>query len=780
MKKSAFLQLCMFFVVATLCAQPLSLDYLRTVQGLNKGQLKTALHDLVQPRLVLSYGGGSNRTWSGFAVTDVMPDGSVRDRYSDIRREFDGQNAVTGMNIEHIWANSWWGHTMNNAYCDLFNLYPADGSANGRKSNNPIGVVDGATSFDNGVTKVGKSSSYSTDQLITAWEPADEWKGDFARTYFYMATTYQHMTNEWQTTEGLLTVDPTSWTTMRPWVYELMLEWAAADPVDDIERNRNEAIYGIQGNRNPYVDIPELADYVWGSRNEEVFYVDPTSTAPEVFVPVHDVSLDFGLQALSLGMSRQVMVRGRNLPTGLTATIEGNGFAMADADLTAQEVIAGAPLTITSSATAGGVYDAMLILRGEGNYEQRTPLRMTVIDGVPAYPARDITSTVNSRSFLATWMDMHLPEGEKYIIDVYTKDSEGERKSFGTYPVELTDTFGFVRNPAASTTYYYEVRTSQGLVSNEVQVDIPAITPIFTASSSDMLFTAVPEKPSLPQNMKLNVLGISGYSIVVSCPDPYEVSLDGETWSHELTLNSSQLEFQIRFAGAPYEGVYASEMTLLLPDVRELIVSLTASVDATKAFFESFELGNKGGYAEAAVTCNAATWVMNRALISGSEVFHNDGRSVRMQIGGSITMQDDKVGGCDSLWFYAGLYNKDTGVKLNVSYSLDGGMTWTPVAQDIAFNSGEWKRYGYEIKRDGLIRLKFATQDGNQNKRINLDDIQMSDFGTNVAVQDLELSLDAEPTAVYTLDGRYVGTSVPARSGIYVVRKGDKVWKLKH
>jgi hypothetical protein len=221
-------------------------------------------------------------------------------------------------------------------------------------------------------------------------------------------------------------------------------------------------------------------------------------------------------------------------------------------------------------------------------------------------------------------------------------------------------------------------------------------------------------------------------------------------------------------------------MTLLLPDVRELIVSLTASVDATKAFFESFELGNKGGYAEAAVTCNAATWVMNRALISGSEVFHNDGRSVRMQIGGSITMQDDKVGGCDSLWFYAGLYNKDTGVKLNVSYSLDGGMTWTPVAQDIAFNSGEWKRYGYEIKRDGLIRLKFATQDGNQNKRINLDDIQMSDFGTNVAVQDLELSLDAEPTAVYTLDGRYVGTSVPARSGIYVVRKGDKVWKLKH
>ena len=115
MKKYAFLQLCMFLVVATLCAQPLSLDYLRTVQGLNKGQLKTALHDLVQPRLVLSYGGGS--TWSGFALADVMPDGvTVRDRYSDKQRFFDGNKAVNGMNIEHIWANSWWGHTKNNAY----------------------------------------------------------------------------------------------------------------------------------------------------------------------------------------------------------------------------------------------------------------------------------------------------------------------------------------------------------------------------------------------------------------------------------------------------------------------------------------------------------------------------------------------------------------------------------------------------------------------------------------------------------------------------------------
>ena len=150
-----------------------------------------------------------------------------------------------------------------------------------------------------------------------------------------------------------------------------------------------------------------------------------------------------------------------------------------------------------------------------------------------------------------------------------------------------------------------------------------------------------------------------------------------------------------------------------------------------------------------------------------------------MQIGGSITMQEDKVGGCDSLWFYAGLYSKDTGVKLTVSYSLDEGTSWTPVISELAFTSGEWKRYGYKIDRDGLIRLKFETQAGNQNKRINIDDIQMSDYGTSDALRDIEWTYDSDATAVYTLDGRYIGTSVPANRGIYIIRQGDRIMKVK-
>ena len=107
-------------------------QYYRPVEGLKQAELKTALFELIQPGYVLDYGGkGEGYTWAGFAVADRMPDGvTVRDRYSDVLRTFDGLNAVSGMNIEHVFANSWWGHTVNDAYCDLFNLFPSDASAN--------------------------------------------------------------------------------------------------------------------------------------------------------------------------------------------------------------------------------------------------------------------------------------------------------------------------------------------------------------------------------------------------------------------------------------------------------------------------------------------------------------------------------------------------------------------------------------------------------------------------------------------------------------------------
>lgn len=280
------------FCATNLVAQT---NYYANIEGLKKVELKRALHDMIQPERVLDYGGNSlNRTWKGFYQTDYMEGGQVRDRYSNEKYYFNEEDtvaSVSGMNIEHIWANSWWGHEKNNAYKDLFNLYPADGPANQRKSNNPIGVVSDAT-YDNGVIKVGKSASYRPDSLITAWEPADKWKGDFARTYFYMATCYTDLKNLWTTTEGWLTADMSEWPTMKPWVYNLMLQWARQDPIDEIEIQRNDVIYCIQGNRNPFVDLPQLEEYIWGTMMDSAFHADAQIIIDPIVIPVDTIETE--------------------------------------------------------------------------------------------------------------------------------------------------------------------------------------------------------------------------------------------------------------------------------------------------------------------------------------------------------------------------------------------------------------------------------------------------------------------------------------------------------
>lgn len=703
-----------------------STSYYRKVEGLKKAELKAALHDLIQPDHVLSYGGkGKGYTWAGFYVCDWLEVGYVRDRYSNEQRRFNAdETAVSDMNIEHIWANSWWGHLVNNAYCDLFNLYPSDATANGRKSNNPIGVVDGTIAYDNGVIKVGKSSSYRADSLITAWEPADEWKGDFARTYFYMATCYQHMSDLWTTTEGWLTVDGSEWPTMRPWVYQLMLQWAKTDPVDDIERNRNEVIFGIQGNRNPFVDYPQLADYVWGDSTDCRFYLHPQSIEPELFMPMAGDRMDFGLQALSLGFKTTLIVRGRNIENGVDVSVDNPLFQLGTNHINAEDLLDGYALPVTVCPTEAGTYQAILSLNGE-SLAQVDTLDIAFVNGIPAYEATDIVCSISSRHFTANWMN-YQPEVE-YTLEVYTKKEDGSHVEFKTYTTD--ETSYKVSGVQPNTTYYYTVSIYEdGLLkasSNEVAVTMPKASPVFSVSTYNIAFTAVPGKPSTAVQVGVTAMSVPEYITNVTLDAPFEVSEDGEEWGYELRLTGTNPTFLVRMGTVTEEGNYEGEMLVTTKDVEERIVTLTASVDSRKSFFEDFEMGSKNGYAESIVTCTASTWRMADAYPTADNN-RNGGRSVRMRNKGYIEMQTDKADGCDSLWFYAGLYNKDTGVKLTVSYSVDGGENWIPVATDIAV--GAWQRYAYKLDVRGDVRLRFDNNGSSNTKRINLDDIQMSDY----------------------------------------------------
>jgi len=243
--------------------------YYSSLQGKSGAELKTAIYNVIKDADVLDYGSGAGHTWSGFYTTDRLEDNSVVDRYSNETFYFTSTtSAVSGMNIEHSFPKSWWGGSKNQAYCDLYNLMPCEQKINSSKSNYPMGKVT-TVKTTNGCTNIGTGSNgYSL------WEPADKWKGDFARGYMYMATAYQNLT--WSGTQALQILENNTWPTLQEWAYTLYLEWARADKPDELEVNRNEAVYKIQGNRNPYVDYPNLMEYVWGDSIGTAF--NPTTS----------------------------------------------------------------------------------------------------------------------------------------------------------------------------------------------------------------------------------------------------------------------------------------------------------------------------------------------------------------------------------------------------------------------------------------------------------------------------------------------------------------------
>lgn len=245
--------------------------YYNSLKGKKGKELKNAVHEVIKDAEVLSYGSGAGHTWWGFWTTDRTDDGRFIDRYSPettwVQSTSQGESG-TGMNIEHSFPKSWWGGTTNQAYQDLYNLMPCEQKINSSKSNYPMGKV-ATVKTTNGMTKIGTGT-----EGFVVWEPGDEWKGDFARGYMYMATCYQNLTFSNNVAQEILTTG--DYPTLKPWAYTLYIEWAKDDQVSQLEIARNNAVSEIQGNRNPFVDFPNLMDYIWGDSVDYDF--DPATT----------------------------------------------------------------------------------------------------------------------------------------------------------------------------------------------------------------------------------------------------------------------------------------------------------------------------------------------------------------------------------------------------------------------------------------------------------------------------------------------------------------------
>lgn len=273
--RKKLLRLSLAFLVSVMPALPMLAQipegYYSSLKGKKGAELKTAIHDIIKKANVLSYGSKYGHTWWGFWTTDRDESGRFIDRYSsESEWEMSTSQGAVGadMNIEHSFPKSWWGGATVQAYKDLYNLMPCKSKINSTKSNYPMGkVVSGDKG--NGWTKVGEG----TDGKLY-WEPADPWKGDFARGYMYMATAYQDY--NWVGKQALQILQQGAYPTLQKWAYKLYIQWAKADKPDALEIKRNNDVAKIQKNRNPYVDFPNLMEYVWGDSTNIAFNPETT------------------------------------------------------------------------------------------------------------------------------------------------------------------------------------------------------------------------------------------------------------------------------------------------------------------------------------------------------------------------------------------------------------------------------------------------------------------------------------------------------------------------
>jgi hypothetical protein len=357
------------------------------------------------------------------------------------------------------------------------------------KSNFPLGEVSNP-SFDNGVTKVGSPKSGQGGGSYAVFEPDDRYKGDFARTYFYMACAYQHY--HWKYTYML---NNSTWKTLNDWSINLLCRWARNDAVSDKELNRNDVVQKYQNNRNPFIDFPELFEYIWGNRQGQVFYVgevgDTTTYAgdPELIAPVQGTVLDFGEVALGKSLDYTLYIKGRGLNNPLSLQLYRYDYEMFDIPVTIVSRAAansgdGYPLHITYNPTSIGNHTARLLISDGGlvgsvGVELRARcVAAPTLTQLEALPATDVSGT----SYVANWRAAS-EEVDYYVITrtVYNKErGEARTETFSTDDGGTTSYTFDDRQPGESHTYYVQsFRLGyMSSPSNVITLDMSGITGI--------------------------------------------------------------------------------------------------------------------------------------------------------------------------------------------------------------------------------------------------------------------------------------------------------------
>lgn len=278
MKRYNFLLAFIAISVFTWASEPEG--YYQSAENKSAAELRRALTDIISGHTDIGYGG----LWTLYGTSDLKDDGKIWDMYSTCdftyRTNQCGNNyssVCDCYNREHTVPQSWFGSQLP-MKSDAFHVYPTDGKVNAERGNLPYGECNNGTTA--GAKQLGrKGVSSFAGYSGTIFEPDDQYKGDLARTYFYMAIRYANKNLAMSSGNISFSYNSsaTPKTDLTTYAINLFLKWHRNDPVSEKETKRNDAVYARQNNRNPFIDHPILAEYIWGNRAGETWSLSASS-----------------------------------------------------------------------------------------------------------------------------------------------------------------------------------------------------------------------------------------------------------------------------------------------------------------------------------------------------------------------------------------------------------------------------------------------------------------------------------------------------------------------
>ncbi len=782
-KLSAFFALAACTVTAE-AAEPAG--YYSSCENKSGAALLSALCSKVGPHTTVSYDG----LWDVYKTSDVRPDGTLWDMYTTKAWSTSfkkcGNYKLIGdcVNREHSMPKSWFNNKspMNS---DAFHVYPTDGKVNGQRSNYPYGECAGGEREPNNgsVQALGRrGTSTYPGYTGTVFEPDDQYKGDFARTYFYMMAAYNDKVASWSSPN----LAGNSYPALSSWTVEMMLKWHRNDPVSQKEIDRNEAVYARQKNRNPFIDHPELAEYIWGDKKTSKWTLE-ASTEPAIVLPANGSTLDLGRTVQGVALEGQFKVQGENLTSDLTLTSSSSDFILSRTTLSASAAMAGATIGVTYTGLTMGESSASVTITS-GSLRSVLNLTASTISTLPAGPV----SSVSSAAFVATWTYI----GDADEAGCYTLDVTTGGASIEGYPrqVSALGRSYVVSGLEPSTEYVYTV-SSQNLKSDPVHVTTAAPQPYvaFLYDAGPTLYALAGE--ATPEaELIVEIENISS-PVNVSVKAPFQISTDKASWTTSMNLDPEEDRMYLR-ALSDTPGRFVTEITATCGEYFNDDAEFEAVFSKPgAAFTEDFEKEGLGKYDSHSYEGKMCLWQFDDAGMWKGDKTH-DGSTYAVRMGKSassqIAMDEDVDTGLGIVTLWTALYGTDADAKYELEYSVDGGQTWKS-AGSAEITSTTYTEQTFTVNTTGSARMRIRQTAG---KRFMIDDIEATAYTSGCAdiTEDyhkwdafardgrifIEASEDIHVT-VYALDGTTVcDTSMKAGScslsvanGLYIVAVDD-------